>query len=57
MKTKLIRISDITAERLKEISALLRFPQNSLVSRALNFYLDNEKYHEPVEMQKLIKKQ
>lgn len=50
MITKIIRVPDITGERLFEIAHVLKTSQNKLALRAINYYLDRELYHDQKEM-------
>lgn len=59
MKTKIFRTTPITNERLAEVCASLRqtlgkkVSETAFVNRALNYYLDNELYHNEEERNKL----
>lgn len=59
MKTKLIRMTPVTAERFAEICFAIRqktgkkIAENTLFNRAVIDYFDNERYLDPKELQKL----
>jgi len=59
MKTKIFRTTPITNERLAEVCFALRqslgknVSENALVNRAINYYLDNELYHNEEERRRL----
>lgn len=58
MKTKIYRTTDLTHERLHEICFALsqsfgkKVSETMIINRALNYYLDNELYHNGLERQK-----